>query len=238
MKKSVLIAVFLFLSVLVYNSNAACVNKPLYSTVSTSFVISKTVKCDKVEARFLIYAEGDNYAMALKRLSKMNNDFLKLLRKLFPNENIKTSGSYGYSNEASLNISIDTKKIGKIPDVLRYIANNNFQYKTGIKPVYIKFGVSSQLKKSTYNDLFKEALDTAKVKLKIVNDEFSGGYEISNLDVGYNAGYPVLYAENRLVSMYKGASKSIGAGPNIQTSPGSIKIDIRAKVDMIKKLSN
>ncbi len=237
MKRVVLFIVVLSLSVLVYNSKAENTPKPLYSTITTSFVLSKTIKCDEVKARFRVYAEGDNYNMALQRLTKINNDFMRFLKKEFGSKDVKTTNAYGFGKTAMIYVSIHTKKINKIPSVLSYIANKNFQYKTGIKPLYIEFGVSNQLKQDVKNTLFLEALKRANAKLTVVNSILSNGYVIGSLDIGENAEYPTFYERNTVRTLYKSAAKPSNQAENrIQTSPGSITIKIKVGLKMVKKI--
>ncbi len=218
-------------------SNAETGNPVVFSKISTAFVLSKTVKCDEVKAQFKVYAEGDNYKMALQRLTEINNDFLNFLKKTFGLKEVKTSSAYGYSKTAVMYVTLHTRRIDKIPFVLGYIAGKNFQYKTGIKPAYIRFGLSEELKQKIKNAMFLKALKMANEKLTVVNSILSNGYKIGSLSIGENSAYPVLYGRSQTEAFYKSFSKSSGgADNNIQTSPGSVTIKVKVTLEMIKKI--
>ncbi len=233
--KNLFVVVFSFFIGLGY-ANAQGVKNPVYSSVSTSFVLTKTIKCDEVRAKFEVYAEGDTYSMALKRLAKINNDFVKFLRKTFNPKEVQTSNAYGYSKTAVLYVSVKSKKTGKISNVLSYIANKTFQYKTGIKTVYIRFVVSNKLKSEVKNSLFLEALKIANAKLAVVNSVLSNGYKIGLLDIGENTEYPILYERNTFRTLYKGAPASSSGQDKIQTSPGSVTVKVKVRLKLIKKI--
>ena len=207
----------------------------LYSKISTSFTISKIVDCNELKAQFAVYAEGDNYSMAIKRVSKINNGFAVFLKKLFPKQDIQTVNSYGYSKTATIYISIHTKKINKISKVLSYIAKKNFPYKSGIKPVYIRFGLSDKLKAQIKDELFKDALIQAKNRLSVINKTLSSNYEISNISV--DTQYPVYYAQNRAMVFGVKNRRSIKTdSAAVQTLPGSISIKSSVRLEFAKRL--
>ncbi|GMT43561.1 MAG: hypothetical protein IEMM0003_0380 [bacterium] len=228
---------FVSLAVLLIFANSAAakdIAQNRYSTISTSFYLSKTVNSDKVKADFKVYAEGDNYNMALRRLTKINNNFLFFLKKLFPKQDIKTRNAYEYSKTAVIFVSIDSKKIDKITSVLKYIANKDFQYKTGIKPINIRFIVSDRLKQAVKAVLFKKALNKAKMKLIVVNKILGGGYLISNLQVGFSPVYPVSYAlANSAKTLYR-AGSTRSNNQNMRLSPGTAKIKVNIELQMSK----
>ncbi|NOZ83359.1 MAG: SIMPL domain-containing protein [Epsilonproteobacteria bacterium] len=230
---------FVSLTVLLIFANSAAakdIAENRYSIISTSFYLSKTVDSDKVKADFKVYAEGDNYNMALRRLTKINNNFLFFLKNLFPKQDIQTKDAYGYSKTAVVFVSIDSKKINKIASVLRYIANKNFQYKTGIKPINIRFIVSDRLKQAVKAVLFKKALNKAKMKLIVVNKILGGGYLISNLQIRFNPMYPVSYTmANSAKTLYR-AGLARSNNQNMQLSPGTAKIKVNVELQMSRKM--
>ncbi len=230
---------FVSLAILLIFANSATAKdivKNRYSTISTSFYLSETVNSDKVKADFKVYAEGDNYNMALRRLTKINNNFLLFLKKLFSKQDIQTRNAYGYSKTAVIFVSIDSKKIDKIASVLRYIANKNFQYKTGIKPINIRFVVSDRLKQTVKAVLFKKALNKAKTKLLVVNKILGGGYLISNLQVRFTPMYPVSYALADSAKTVYRARSNRSNNQNMQLSPGTAKIKVNIELQMSKRM--
>lgn len=233
--KILFVVVFSFFMSLGY-SNAQEAKSPVYSFVSTSFVLTKTIKCDEVKAKFEVYAEGDTYSMALKRLTNINNNFVNFLRKTFSPKEVQTSNAYGYSKTAMIYVSVKSKKTDKISSVLSYIADKTFQYKTGIKPLYIRFIVSNKLKREVKNALFLEALRIANAKLTVVNSVLSNGYKIGSIDIGENTQYPVLYERNTFRTLYKGAPASSNGQEKIQTSPGSLTVKVNVRLKLIKKI--
>ncbi len=209
--------------------------KPVYSTVKTSFKLTRNVKCDGVKALFVVYAEGDNYSMALKRLKSLNNRFVKFLNTLFSAKDIQTVSPFQYSNRASLSITLNTGNISGISKVLGYISAQNFPYKSGIRVEFIRYVVSDELRSRVKGELFKEALNKARERLLTINEILGGGYEIKTLSIGEPAirmlGKPfdLMF---RKAPLSKGASKS-----GIETSPGSVKITTQVEMEAIRRIT-
>ncbi len=186
------------------------------SNISTTYQLSKQVPNNRVLASFEVFAAGDTYAMALQRATKINNNFLHFLKKIFNPKNIKTHSSYNQSDKASIAIFIDSSRINNISKVLQYIASRHFAYKTGIKPDSIKFTVSEQRKQAMQSELLRIAIIQAKQKLKMINSLLGGGYTIRSLTVRYQSNriYP------RYIRMGKTSSRQqspiyIASGSNI-----------------------
>ncbi len=158
-----------------------------WSNISTTYQLSKQMPNNRVLASFEVFAAGDTYAMALQRATKINNNFLSFLKKIFNPKNIKTHSSYNQSDKASIAISIDSSRINNISKVLQYIASRHFAYKTGIKPDSIKFTVSEQRKQAMQSELLRIAIIQAKQKLKMINSLLGGGYTIRSLTVRYQS---------------------------------------------------
>lgn len=213
--------VFFMLFAFAWHANAA---EPLISKVSTSFALSQRVKCDRVNARFELFAQGDNYSMALERLSKLNNNFMNFLKTIFPKNDVKTSNVYGYGTTVSSYVSIDSERINAVGKVLNYIAGKKFPYKTGIKPVYVRFGISNKLKQRVNDELFRRSLRMVKERLNTVNSEISKGYVIGNLNVRFGSQY-------RIMPLSKGITTS-----TFTTSAGEMKINANVDLDLIKRL--
>jgi predicted secreted protein len=233
LKFKTLSILFIVFQILAYNAIAKdSKTKPL-SIVTTSTTISKTVKCNKALAKFELYAEGDNYSMALERLKKINNNFLKFIKERFTQKEIQTSSIQGYSKNASIYVTVDTGKIGKIQDIFQYILNTKFEYKTGIKPINLNLYISNELQRKIENMLFKNALETAKAKLKTTN-EILGGYFIKNIYTRFNSTNPIEYDRNNgLMRTYyqKSQRKS-----NINIASGSKTIKININLSLAKKM--
>jgi len=205
--------------------------------VSTQYLLSKTIRSDRVIANFRVFANGDNYNNALQRVTAINNGFVKFVKKLFGKSDVKTTGQYGYSKTAAFVVSIDSSKIDSIHRVLRYIAGNRFPYKTGITTISIRFAVSDKLKRSVRSMLFKESIIIAKGKLAIINKMLGGGYTISKLHVGYGAPqytrrYEMYTPENNI--------KAMSAGSRISSTPqlaaGSVRIKANVELEMGKEI--
>ncbi len=210
-------------------------SKPIYSIISTSFTLTKQVKCDRLKAAFLIYAEGDNYSMALRRLQSINNKFLKFLKGIFPAKDIQTNSSFQYSNRASLIVKLDTGKVEGLKRVLGFIAEQSFPYKTGIRTEYIRYTLSDKLREEIKGDLFKEALKKAKAKLLTVNEILGGGYEVKKLTIGS----PSLYRFNRSFGalMTKSMAAPKTSSSSLEVSPGSVRIDLSVNLELIRKIT-
>ncbi len=227
--KKLLIVMYVF--VFIPFGSFAKDTKNLYSKVSTTFTVSKSINCDEAVAKFVVYAEGDNYSLALERLSKINNAFILFLEKEFSKQEVKTTNSYNYSKTAKMYIEIRTKKIKKISDVLDYIAKKQFLYKAGIKPVYVNFDLSEKLKNRIKQNLFRAALIEAKKRLSIVNKTLSEGYKISKIS-SYSQ-YQNIYAQNREMAFSLTKSKSL---QSIRITPGNIIVKSNVSVEFIKIL--
>ncbi len=233
--KALSFAIFFIFMILVH-AKAGTLNS-IYSQISTSFMLSKTVKCDELQAKFEVYAEGDNYSMALKRVTEINNRFLTFLKKTLSANDIKESTTYGYSKKAIMYVYIRSKKIYALQSILKYITNNNFQYKTAIKPIYIQFTVSKKLKNKVKNQLFMEALNKAISKLTMVNSILSSNYEIGSLDIETNDQNFNPLKRNAFKTFYKSHSGIEQTHNDIQIAPGTITINVIVKLKMIKKLN-
>lgn len=231
--KRIVYTVFIMLFLMAGYSKANNLDKTVYSTVLLPITISKIVKCDRVKARFEVYAEGDSYNMALKRLKKVNNDFISFLKKQFTDNEIQTKNIYGYSKNAAIYVSIDTNKIKRIQSALRYILNRNFEYKTGIKPIDLNLYISNELEQKIEDTLFRQLLKISKEKLKETNTILGDGYAIKDIDINFNAYNPIVYRNN--LTLYK--SSSVGSKGAINISQGSKKIKLNAKVKMIKQIN-
>ncbi len=174
------IFVFLLISTVVFAKEKD------YSTVEFSFSLEKQVVPDIVIASFEVFAEGDNYNMALSRMKKIYNDFFNFLKTIFSEEEIKTQPEYSYSNTAKMLILVKTKEKEKVEKAIGYILSKNFPYKSGITISDIRFSVSKSKQKRVKTQLFKEALKEAREKQKIVNSMLDGSYKISYLKLNWS----------------------------------------------------
>ena len=229
--KRIVYTVFVMFFFIVGYSKADNLDKAVYSTVSLPITLFETVKCDRVKAQFEVYAEGDSYSMALKRLKNVSNSFMEFLKKHFSENEIQTRNIYGYSKNALVSVSIDTDKIKKMQSVIQYILNRNFEYKTGIKPTGLNLYISNELKQKTEDALFRQLLKISKEKLKETNIILGGGYTVKDININFNAYSPAVYRNS--LTLYKSASIVSKSGINI--SQGSKKIKLSAKLKMIKK---
>ncbi len=230
MKRLLMLCMAVFF-IIIQVSNAKDLNTSLYSRISVSFKLNKIVKCDKLKARFEVYAEGDNYEMALKRLKKLNNNFLNFLRKHFANGEIQTSALSNYSKQAILYLTVDTNKPKKIQNVLDYIGHSSFEYKTGIRVVLLKPYISNKLKLKMENIIFKNAIVATKEKLKTVNALLNKGYKIKNIRINFAKNCQT-YRENSQAVFYKSQGRQ-----NINLSTGSKVIRAYITADFIKSIN-
>ncbi len=217
MKKMVLAVVgILFFYTL--SANAAEI-----STISTSFEIKKLISCDKVNLKFKVWAEGDNYAEALKRLKPINNEFLAFLKKIYATKSIKTVSGYSSSKMASIIVIVNSDKVNSTGKILNYISNRHFPYKTGITTINIKYTLSDKKETRIKNEIFKEALVKCKKLLSIVNSTLNSKYRIGSIDVRYSQPF---FVDEGLVRAF---SKSASSASRFSTSSGEklIKADVR-----------
>ncbi len=232
----ILFFVFVFLFSFSFIASADDNKHRLLSIVKLPLELSKFVECDRISASFKIYAQGDNYNMALKRLQKINNDFLVFLKKRFDKNEIKTGAIGGYSNNATVYVSVDTDKIKKIQGVLSYILNKKFEYKTGIKPLNLRPYISNKLRYKVENNLYVEALNIAKQKLKRLNIVFGGGYFMKNMNMSYN-GFVLDYAaKNTASGVYLSKSMPRYKKQGLEISSGRKTVRLNAKLEFAKIL--
>ncbi|WP_022670509.1 SIMPL domain-containing protein [Hippea alviniae] len=215
MKRIVLVAVIAIL--LATSTKAAEV-----SVISTSFEIKKLVNCDRVNMTFKVWAEGDNYTEALKRLKPINNEFVGFLKKIYASKSIKTVSGYNSSKMASIIITVNSDKINSTGRVLNYISNRRFPYKTGITTVNIKYTLSDKKETEIKNEIFKEALVKCKRLLSIVNSTLNSKYKIGSIDVKYS--HPFFIREGNIRAFSKSSPNS-----NFSLSSGQklIKANVR-----------
>jgi len=171
---------FLFLILFVASAKAAEI-----STISTSFEIKKLVDCDRLNMRFKVWAEGDNYAGALKRLKPVSNKFISFLKEIYDSKSIKTIAGYSSSTMASLIVVVNSDKIRSVGKVLNYISNRHFPYKTGITTIELKYTLSDKKEREIKSSIFKEALIKCKNLLEIVNNTLNSKYRIGSINVSY-----------------------------------------------------
>ncbi|WP_025270225.1 SIMPL domain-containing protein [Hippea sp. KM1] len=216
--------VWIVLLVFAFGINAFAAER--YSVISTNFKISKSVECDRLIAGFSVWAEADNYAMALGRLKPINKDFMRFLSSLLPKSDIKTNNSYSYSKRATVVIKIDTSKMSVLSKILNYLSEKNFPYKTGIEVDYVSYAVSYNKQARLKQEIFKEALLKAKELLKTINSIMNQKYYLGNLSVNYNFGSPVMLARSFMKAPAKNGDFS-GGGFNTSSGKRVIKVNVR-----------
>ncbi len=163
----------------------------IYSTISTTFNIQRQVNCDRLVMKFRVWAEGNTFSEALKRLKPINNDFLKFLNKIYKKNEVKSQVNYNGERTAQVIISIDTHKVLSAPRVLGYISSRHFPYQTGIDIVNLRYSLSEKKLNEVKSNLFKEALTRSKTLLRIINANLNRKYAISKISVNYSQPFTI-----------------------------------------------
>ncbi len=209
-------------------------SKELYSTISTSFQLKKRVSCDRLIMKFRVWANGNTFPEALKRLKPINNEFLAFLKKIYPLEQIKTQMGYGGERSAAIIITIDTNKVNSAGRVLKFISNKHFPYQTGINISKLTYTVSNKKMARVKALIFKEALLRCKQLLKITNSILKRTYYVSSINISYG-GVRAIYNEPQRNILFKASSKPIENG-GIKTNPGQKLIKATVSFSAISKI--
>ncbi len=223
--------VVLFILILLPN---LAISKELYSTISTSFQIKKRVNCDRMIMKFRVWANGNTFSEALKRLKPINNEFLTFLKKIYPQEQIKTQMGYGGERSAAVIITIDTNLVHSARRVLSFISKKHFPYQTGINITKLTYTVSDKKMAKVKALIFKEALLRCKHLLKITNNILKRSYNVSSINVNFG-GVRTIYREPQRTILFKASSKSLGNG-GIKTNPGQKLIKATVSFSAISKI--
>ncbi len=223
-----------FLAFLLLFSFLSFADEKDYSTVELSFSLEKEIIPDVVVAKFEVYAEGDNYNMALSRMQGIYKDFMGFLKELFPEKEIKTEVGYSYSNTAKMIVIIRTKDKEKVEKAIGYVLSKKFSYKTGINIADIKFIVSKERLSSLKEEIFKDALKEAKRKQKVINEILNSSYKIYYLKLNWEAervfverGYPMA----RPLAFEKGKTQ-----PRLELSKGGKKVRLEVLLTLRQEL--
>ncbi len=205
-----------------------------YSVVELSFSIEREIVPDVVVAKFEVYAEGDNYNMALSRMQGVYKDFVGFLKNLFSEKEIKTEVGYSYSNTAKMIVVVKTKDKEKIERAISYVLSKKFPYKTGINIADTKFIVSKEKLSSLKEEIFKEALKEAKKKQKVINEILNSSYKIYFLKLNWEAERVFVereYPITRPLALEK--EKTL---PRLELSKGSKKVKLEVLLTLRQEL--
>ncbi len=205
----------------------------VYSTISTSFTVQKRVSCDRLQMKFKVWAEGNTFSNALKRLKPINNDFLSFLNTIYQKNEIRTQVDYRGSRVAIAYILINTDKVETPHKVLAYISKRHFPYQTGINIERLSFSLSNKKAAKVKAEMFKQSLIRCKQLLKIINATLGKKYNISSVKITYGEPRPVFnpFAPRMLL---KAAPK--GNSNGIQTVSGQRIIKAQVKFSAISKV--
>ena len=205
----------------------------VYSTISTSFTIQKRVNCDRLHMKFKVWAEGNTFSDALKRLKPINNEFLNFLKTIYPKNEIRTQVNYSGSRTAIVYILIDTDKTETAQKVLAYISKRHFPYQTGINVERLSFSLSNKKAVKVKAEIFKQSLIRCKQLLKIINRTLGKKYNISSVKISYGEPRPV-FNEFAPRMLLKAAPK--GGSNGIQTASGQRIIKAHVNFSAISKI--
>jgi len=227
-KAIVFIVVFIFLVPLITQAKA------VYSTISTSFQIQKRTNCDRLAMKFRIWAEGNTFSDALKRLKPLNNEFLSFLASIYPKEQVRSQVNFSGIKEAVAYVEVNTDKIKSAQKIFEYILKKKFPYQTGINIEELRYFLSNQKANKIKSEIFKEALVRCKQLLKIINTSLHKNYNISSINISF--GKPrAIYNELRPRILFKAISKS-EKETGIQTSSGQRIIIATVSFSAISKI--
>ncbi len=205
----------------------------VYSTISTSFTVQKRVNCDRLQLKFKVWAEGNTFSDALKRLKLINNEFLKFLETIYGKNEIRTQVDYSGSRTAIVYVLIDTNKVGTPHKVLAYISKKQFPYQTGINIERLSFSLSNKKAAKIKAEIFKQSLIRCKQLLKIINATLGKKYNISSVKISYGEPRPVFNPYEPRI-LLKAAPK--GSSNGIQTASGQRIIKANVNFSAISKI--